>query len=308
MNRCTFLKYMQSIPILFLKALRPHQWSKNLLLFAPMALAHEIGTIGKYQALCLAFVSLCLVSSAVYLINDIFDVKADRLHPVKKQRPIASGALSTRAGIVGAGILLCAGFGTAFGFMELRFSIMLLAYALLTVIYSVALKRFLLVDVIVLSFFYTLRLLLGGLAGDVLLTPWFLAFSWFFFLSLAFVKRFVELKTCAAAEGPKHYGRGYVADDSQMLQIAGIASGLLSVLVFLLYIASSDQAKALYKNPQWLWLVAPVLVYWIMRTWLLAQRDRIDCDPVTFALKDPPSWLSLMAAAGLLVLATAGCR
>jgi 4-hydroxybenzoate polyprenyltransferase len=178
---------------------------------------------------------------------------------------------------------------------------LLAGYAALSLSYTVALKRFLMVDVIILSFFYSLRIIIGGIAARVSLSPWFLAFSFFFFLSLAFVKRYTELRLLQDTSGEKLSGRGYGSHDTGLLPIAGISSGLLSILVFLLYIATSEQVKTLYSNALWLWMIAPLFVYWLMRTWFLAVRGTVHSDPVTFAIKDPPSWITA-ALIGLLLL------
>jgi 4-hydroxybenzoate polyprenyltransferase len=287
-------------PIIF-KALRPHQWVKNLLVFAPILLAHEVSDPKKFLLLIIGFVCLCFTASGLYLINDIFDREADRRHPVKKTRPIASGSLKPQAAIVCSTVLVGGSLAGAFAFVTPLFAGLLLGYVLLTIGYSAILKRLLVIDVLVLSLFYTVRLIAGGAAVDVPVSPWLLAFSWFFFLSLAFVKRFVEVTLPAGEPAKPGTGRGYVPGDGTMLQIAGLASGFMSVLVFLLYVTSSDQVQALYHNPLWLWMVAPVFVYWLVRTWLLAQRNLMNSDPVVFALKDPPSWVAA-GIVGLLLL------
>lgn len=285
-----------------IKTMRPHQWSKNIVLFVPILLAHDISHIDKYLTLMIAFACTCLAASGVYIVNDLLDREADRAHPVKKNRPIASGSVRADVAAFAAVILLGAGMGGAFVLLNVKFALILLFYVFLTTAYSFKLKKLLVIDVITLSFFYTLRILSGGVAVDVPVSPWLLGFSWFFFLSLAFLKRYIELKGCEAPDGECLKGRSYTSHDSIILPIAGISSGLLSVLVFLLYITTSDQMQALYSNPLWLWMVTPVLVYWLMRPWFLAERNGIDCDPVTFALTDVPSWIAAVITGILLVL------
>lgn len=296
----------QTLLLTWIKSLRPHQWVKNLLLFAPLVLAHEVNDGKKTRTLLAAFALMCILSSAIYLINDICDKTADKRHPVKRLRPIASGALSVNTAAVTAAVLLFAGLGTAFGLMDRMFAVILAGYVLLTIAYSLKLKHLLAIDVITLSFFYTLRLLAGGAAADVLVSPWLLAFSWFFFLSLAFVKRFVDLQIRGASDTENQADRDYGATDRSLVQTAGLTSGFLSVLVFLLYVAMSEQVKTLYANSLWLWIVAPVLVYWLMRIWLLAGRGKIDSDPIAFALKDGASWVSAGVVGVLMVLGAAG--
>jgi 4-hydroxybenzoate polyprenyltransferase len=285
---------------LLLKALRPHQWVKNLLVFAPFVMAHQLRSGGKYLVLLVAFACMCLTASAIYLFNDLFDREADRRHPDKKDRPLASGALSPALAWCAACLMLVASLTVAVRCIGPLPAALLAGYGILSLSYTVALKRFLMVDVIVLSFFYSLRIIIGGVAAKVAVSPWFLAFSFFFFLSLAFVKRYTELRLLGVGEGERLAGRGYGARDADLLPIAGISSGLLSILVFLLYIATSEQVKELYSNPLWLWMIAPLIVYWLMRTWFLAVRGIMHSDPVTFAITDLPSWITA-ALVGLLL-------
>ncbi len=286
---------------LFLKALRPHQWVKNLLLFAPFVMAHQIRSGAKYPTLLIIFGCMCLTASGIYLINDLFDREADRRHPDKRNRPIASGAISPIFAWCAAGAMLVVSLGIAVRFVGPLPAALLAGYAALSLSYTLALKRLLMVDVIVLSFFYSLRIIIGGIAVNVPISPWFLAFSFFFFLSLAFVKRYTELRLLSPGTEERLGGRGYGASDTVLLPIAGISSGLLGILVFLLYISASEQVKALYSNPLWLWMIAPLFVYWLMRIWFLAARGIMHSDPVTFAIKDLPSWCTA-ALIGLLLL------
>ncbi|MGA3052293.1 MAG: UbiA family prenyltransferase [Chitinispirillaceae bacterium] len=288
--------------LLLLKTMRPHQWVKNLLLFAPFVLAHQIRSGEKYPILLIIFTCMCLTASATYLINDLFDRKADRRHPDKKNRSIASGALSPIVAWCAAGIMFFASLAAAARLVGTLPAALLACYAALSLLYTVALKRLLMVDVIVLSFFYSLRIIIGGVAVSVAISPWFLAFSFFFFLSLAFVKRYTELRLLGAGAGEMLSRRGYGPPDAELLPIAGISSGLLSILVFLLYIATSEQVKTLYSNSLWLWMIAPLFVYWLMRTWFLAVRGVVHSDPVTFAIKDPPSWITAVFIGILLLL------
>lgn len=267
-----------------------------------MLLAHEVHDGKKTVTLLAAFATMCLMSSAIYLINDICDKAADRNHPVKKFRPIASGALSTISALIAATILMSAGLTAANILVSTPFALILAGYGIATIAYSLKLKHLPVIDVIVLSFFYTIRLIAGGAAVNVPVSPWLLAFSWFFFLSLAFVKRFVDLNVRAASDAGNQAGFDYRLSDGPLVRTAGITSGFLSVLVFLLYVTMSEQVKALYANDLWLWMVAPVLVYWLIRIWLLADRGKIESDPVAFAIKDGASWMTAGVIGGLMVL------
>jgi 4-hydroxybenzoate polyprenyltransferase len=287
---------------LLLKALRPHQWVKNLLVFAPFILAHQLRDGARYPILLVTFACMCLTASAIYLCNDLFDREADRRHPDKKYRPIASGSLPPLVAWIAACTMLAVSLGIAVRFVGPLPAVLLAAYGVLSLSYTVALKRLLMVDVIVLSFFYSLRIIIGGTAVNVAISPWFLAFSFFFFLSLGFVKRYTEIRLLGTTTGERLARRGYGAEDIGLLPIAGISSGLLSILVFLLYIATSEQVKELYSNSLWLWMIAPLFVYWLMRIWFLAVRGIMHSDPVSFAIRDLPSWVTAALIATLLLL------
>ncbi|HEV3025210.1 MAG TPA: UbiA family prenyltransferase [Pirellulales bacterium] len=283
-----------------LTALRPHQWVKNLLVLLPLFLAHEWNQVAK---LALAFAALAAIScaaSAVYVVNDLLDIEADRRHPSKRHRPFAAGELSLPAGLLLACVAGLAGVSIAVGCVSLPFAGWLAIYLVSTTAYSLYFKKQLLVDVILLAGLYTLRIAAGAAAVDVPLSPWLLAFSMFFFLSLALGKRYVELSRMAVAPGAVLPGRGYCAGDAHLLENIGPTSGYLAVLVFCLYI-DSDVVGALYGNPSVLWLICPVLLYWITRFWLLARRRQVTDDPVVFALRDPVS-MGLIALTAVLVL------
>lgn len=270
-----------------LRELRPHQWVKNALLFVPLALAHQLGEPARWLSLAAALVAYSACASAVYVLNDLADLSADRRHPQKQHRPIASGAISTSQALALAASAAAFGFSLAFA-LSPAFAGMLLLYVILTTVYSSALKRTLVLDVLVLAALYTHRLLCGGIVGGVEVSHWLMSFSMFFFMSLALLKRFVELRRREAAGVENR--RGYLPDDAAMVQNLGLAGGYLSVLVLCLYISSNAVAEH-YSRPGALWLIAPALLYWISRTWLLARRDAIDEDPVLAAVKDPASYV-----------------
>ena len=277
------------------RALRPHQWLKNILVFAPLLAAHAWRDTAALGAAALAFAAFCLCASGTYLLNDLLDLEADRAHPRKRLRPFASGALHPGAGLVASALLVLGAFALAFAISPL-FGGALLLYAALSLSYSLRIKKIEMLDVIALAGLYTLRILAGGAAVRIFPSFWLLAFSMFLFLSLAMVKRCAELLRMIEANKVKTKGRGYHVGDLQVLQQLGGASGYLSVLVLALYMNSSN-SQQLYRHPEALWLLCPLLLYWISRVWIVCHRGAMHDDPVVFALRDRVSrWLALLAA------------
>jgi len=285
------------------RALRPHQWAKNLLVFVPLALTPALHRDrAKWLVLIAAFASWSAVASAGYLANDRFDLAADRADPAKRDRPFASGALAVGVGIAAALALAVFGVGLAVAVAPLAYVAHLVAYLALTLAYSLFVKRILLVDVLLLAALYTLRLLAGGAATGIALTPWLLAFSLFFFLGLAFAKRYAEVARLGASDAHNPSRRAYRSDDLDLLMMLGATSAYLSVLVFCLYI-NSDHVGRQYARPDALWFLAPILLYWVSRIWFLARRGELTGDPVAFAVRDRVSYgLGALVA---LVLAAA---
>lgn len=286
----------------FLRALRLHQWVKNILIFVPLVAAHRVGDLIAILHAGLAFLAFGLVASAGYLLNDLVDVEADRHHLTKKDRPFASGELDFRAGFIGAPALLLAGAGTSL-MLPMAFTITLLAYFAATQLYSFYLKRVVLVDVFMLAVLYTGRIVAGAVAITVPTSQWLLAFSVFLFLSLAFVKRYSELNTLKMKEMELAAGRGYLVIDFDLLSSFGAASGYIAVLVFALYI-NSPEVRVLYHTPEYLWLLCLVLLYWISRVWIIAHRGNMHDDPILFALKDKVSYAVGAAGIASFILAT----
>lgn len=286
----------------WLKALRVHQWLKNILLFMPMVAAHKIGILATWQSLFLAFFSFSLCASSVYLMNDLLDLESDRTHPRKKKRPFASGVLSVWKGVVAAPFLLCFSFLFARQ-VGLEFLIWLVVYFLITCIYSIGLKRVIMLDCLTLAVLYTLRVIAGTAAIDMQLTFWILAFSVFLFLSLAFIKRYAELEVQLHAGKDKIHGRGYLTTDITLIQSMGIGSGYLSVLVLALYL-NSDAVLKLYQTPEMVWGSVIVLLYWISHMWMQAHRGEMHDDPLVFAVKDKASVIAGLMFALTLVLGT----
>lgn len=272
------------------RSLRVQQWVKNLLVFVPAILDHRLFDGPIMARAGAAFVAFCCAASGAYVLNDLLDREADRRHPVKRKRPFASGRLSPTVGWTLVPLLEAAALAIAFQFGTGSFAGLLLLYVALTISYSVVLKRIAVLDVILLAALYTLRVLAGIAATGVRFSTWLLAFAMFLFLSLAFLKRYTELTTVPAPDGEKLPRRGYFGGDREWLASMGAASGYLSVLVLALYI-NSEEVAALYGNPFGLWLVCPLLLYWMSRMWLLAHRGRIADDPIVATVRDPVSYV-----------------
>lgn len=286
----------------YAKALRVHQWLKNLLIFAPMLLAHQIGQIGLWMNGVLAFLSFSLCASSVYLLNDLLDLTSDRLHPRKRFRPFAAGNISIVRGIVLIPLLLLCAFAIASLWLPTEFVIVLAVYYILTISYSFWFKAIVLLDALLLANLYTIRIIGGMATAHLGASFWLLSFSIFLFFSLALIKRYSELLVLKQRGHLTAHGRGYHVEDLVMLMGFGVASGFISVLVSALYL-NSDQVKILYLHPAFLWPISPLLLYWISRIWLIAHRGAIQDDPVVFAVKDKSSWAVAAAIGGLLWLA-----
>jgi 4-hydroxybenzoate polyprenyltransferase len=267
-----------------LRALRPHQWAKNTLILVPLLAAHHLRAPADLLCALLAVTAFCLCASSVYVINDLLDLVADRAHPRKFKRPFASGDLSILSGWILANALLATAIGVAL-FLPGKFLLVFSVYYVTTVAYSLVLKERVLIDTLTLAGLYTLRIIAGAAAVSVPLSFWLLLFSVFLFLSLAFVKRFAELDALRRQQRLRAAGRDYHVEDLALLQSLGTASGYLSVLVLALYINSPDIA-ALYRRPKVIWMLCVLMLYWVSRVWVKAQRGQMHDDPVVFALKD----------------------
>jgi len=285
--------------------MRPHQWVKNLLVFVPLALAHQFGSDSFRAQLTdvgWGFVAFCCIASAIYLFNDLLDVEADRIHPTKKKRPIASGELSPSLALGVAVALVAIGGGLATFLLPLKFAYMLGLYLVTTIAYSIGMKRIALLDVFTLAGLYTLRLLAGGAAAQVDVSQWLMAFSMFIFSSLAFVKRYAEIGRVIQEGKAWVTRRGYETEDVSLIQNMGLVCGYLAVLVLALYINSSD-VQEIYPKPRFLWLMCPLMMYWISRVWMLARRNKLGEDPVVIASTDPVSWAVGVLSVLLVLLA-----
>ncbi|MEP5764597.1 MAG: UbiA family prenyltransferase [Halieaceae bacterium] len=280
----------------WLRALRVHQWLKNLLIFVPLLVGHAYGDSALVIDAAIGFVAFCACASAVYLINDLMDLPHDRQHPRKRKRPLASGDLPIIAAMLVAPMLLVSSLLLS---QQLpgKFLEAIGLYFAVTLAYSLGLKRYAMVDVLILAGLYTLRIIAGGAAVAIPLSFWLLAFSMFLFLSLALMKRFTELREMEQG-GSVGAGRGYRDGDSDLLAALGGGSAYSAVLVLALYI-NSEAVTQYYSNLRYMWLICPVMLYWISHMWFSAHRGRMRDDPIVFALRD---WTSLSCAGALLLL------
>ena len=300
------------------KAIRIHQWAKNVLIFLPLLLAHTRNA-GVLAGAALAFLSFGLCASATYIVNDLLDLDADRQHPRKRRRPFASGDLSAISGCVVSALFLAASAVLAIAVphvitrispdqpfvppFQLNFLGWLGIYLVTTLAYSLRLKRLVIVDVIVLSGLYTIRILAGSAATGVVVSTWLAGFSIFFFLSLAFVKRFSELESLRDRGGASAIGRGYHVSDIEQLRSFGSSSAYASVVVLTLYISNLADSAHLYSHANRLWLLVPVLLLWLSRLWLLASRGDLHEDPVVYAITDKRSLLMGVLVAAIVLSA-----
>lgn len=278
------------------RAIRLHQWVKNALIFLPAVLGHVLLRPQILSASLLAFLAFGLCASSVYLTNDLFDLRADRAHPRKRFRPLAAGLIAPRTGAWVAALLFVAGASLAFS-VNVGFVLVLACYYVVTWAYSLRLKRVPLLDVMILAGLYTIRIIAGAVATDVAPSFWLLAFSVFIFLSLALIKRYAELVATGDATRSALAHRPYGNEDMPLILSLGTASGYSAIVVIALYI-NSPESQAIYHHHKPLWLICPLMLFWISRIWMLTIRGQMRDDPVVFAVRDPVSLVTL----GLIVL------
>jgi len=288
----------------WIRELRLHQWTKNLLLAVPAIASFTFFEPGVVSQLILSFISFSLIASASYIFNDYIDLKNDRIHEIKKNRPLASGQVSTPVALLSSALLLLTGL--VLGFLAgSEFFLILLTYLVMTALYSLWLKRVTLIDCLMLAGLYTLRIIAGGAATDIEPSFWLLTFSIFFFLSVAWVKRYAELESARSQGLEVAPGRGYAVTDMSVILTFGSAAAGMAVLVSALYLDSAA-IRNFYESPEVAWLAIPFLMYLIGRLWFKAHRGQMNQDPILFLVKDLPSLLAVMVSAGILVLAHIG--
>lgn len=286
---------------IWLKALRVHQWMKNLLLFVPMLTAFSFSDPMDIAHILVAFLAFSLTASATYVVNDLWDLESDRGHPRKSQRPFASARLPILHGLAVAGVFLVSAFAMALA-TSIGLFLILLVYLVLTSAYSWVLKEYVLMDVIMLSILYTLRIVAGAIAIEETTSSWLLAFSVFVFLSLALVKRCAELVTLEQAGKSTTKGRDYRVTDLVVLWPMGVGAALAAVVVFGLFI-SAPETQSRYLSPQMLWFTALGLIYWLSRLWIKTSRGEMHDDPVVYALKDRGSRLTVVGMVVVMLVA-----
>ena len=277
------------------KSFRAHQWAKNFLIFLPLLLAHAYNA-DLWKVTILAFVAFSFTASSIYIINDLFDLEADRRHKRKRERPFASGALSISQGIVLFGIIFTLAICLAL-LINVGFLACLFVYFITNLTYTLRLKQVHSLDIIMLAGMYTIRIIAGSETTGIEVSEWLLAFSTFLFFGLAALKRFVEVSVLQPNQ--KAAGRGYVAEDKGVLAALGVGSSLMACLVLALYF-NSDAVREFYTSPKILWLILPLHMYWVSAIWVLASRGKIDDDPVLHTIKSRSTYV-LGAIVGVVV-------
>lgn len=284
----------------FFKAIRVYQWVKNSLVFVPLVTSQNWNDPEKLKAGILTFFCFSFIASGGYLLNDLLDLRSDRMHPNKRHRPIASGNLSIPYAMLIMASLLLLGFGISLLYFKSIFFI-LLVYFTVTMSYSIQLKRLVLIDLFILTMLYTLRIIAGGIAINVELSFWLLAFSVFIFFSLAAMKRCAELIPASdKSNGQKIAGRGYAQDDLLFLMHAGTSCGYIGVVIFALYI-NSREVTLLYDTPRFLWIACLLLMFWISYLWHSTHKKKMTDDPIIFSFKDKTS-IATLALIALVIL------
>lgn len=286
------LKFMAA-----LRVLRPYQWAKNALALVGLILSHQWDDPIAVWMAAVSLIALCLASSSVYVLNDLIDVEDDRRHDRNRSRPIASGELSTHAAAWLVPLLLALAYACA-RVLPWDAQLIIASYVLAAAGYSLLFKRMLWIDVVVLAGLYTARVLCGVVAVGAPISPWLIAFSAFVFTGLAILKRYADLRF----DSERLHGRPYMVSDRFLLLAVGIAVSLLSVLVLALYV-NSDDVAALYARPWAIAFICPIIAVWLLRLWTLADRKQLAIDPVLYALRDPASYVSLVACAAAFAVA-----
>ena len=285
----------------FIRALRPYQWSKNLLLFLPIIAAHRMEAGDMWIQAAVGFVAFSALASSLYILNDLVDLSADRRHTEKRTRPFTSARLPISMGLAVIPFIASGAFLIAYG-LSIDFLIALATYAAASILYSFAIKNIVVLDIILLVLLYDLRIFAGGVVTDTAISFWLLAFSMFLFFSLATIKRYAELLSMREEGRVSVSGRGYRASDIEIVGMLGVSSGLISVLVLALYI-NSEAIVRIYSHPQFIWLLCPLMLYWIGHMWLTTQRGEMHHDPVVFTLRDRKSIGVGLASAIILAIA-----
>jgi 4-hydroxybenzoate polyprenyltransferase len=291
----------QPFALAVIKGMRPQQWVKNTLVFVPFVAGHNFTSSKKLLLSILAFVCYSACASSIYLANDLFDLDSDRRHPKKALRPFASGALPVAFGFPLSALLFIVGMLLSLLSPSFLFPEILLSYVLLSGLYSCWLKAKPIIDIIVLAVLYALRIFAGGAAAEIKISEWLMAFSLFLFTSLALAKRHAELRRLSTENRRAATGRGYLVSDLGLLEIMGMTSGFQAVLVIALYI-NSPETRVMYRHPDLLWFLCPLLLHWIGRLWLYATRGYLDEDPIVYAITDRVSLIGAALALSVILI------
>lgn len=286
----------------YLKAIRLHQWVKNVLVFVPFLLDHRFDDYNAIGQLLLTFLCLSLIASFTYIINDLLDLESDRQNQYKRSRAFASCLISIKQAVIMMLVLsICV--AVILSLLPPLVIVLLTTYFFTTLSYSFYFKRVAILDVTILAGLFSLRIISGVVAINAEWSFWLLAFSMFFFLSLSFAKRFSELDNLRREGRVSTVGRGYHVEDLPMLRSSGIAAGYLSILIVALYI-DSEKVRVMYEYPQVLWLICPLLLYWIGRIWMITGRGDMHEDPIVFAIRDKVSITTALLSLVILLVAT----
>mgnify|MGYP001215649243 CR=1 FL=1 len=273
------------------KIIRPHQWVKNILVFVPMLMSHNFN-INNFILSTKAFIIFSLVASSIYVVNDIVDIKSDQKHPYKKNRPLAAGLININQCkyLILFLLIFCAFFLID---INKNFLILIISYFIISNLYSFFFKKYVIIDLLILASLYTIRIIGGGFIADISVSIWLLSFSIFFFLSLAAIKRQIEIINFKKIKKEKISGRGYIVGDQKIINMIAISSGYISILVLVLYI-NSPQVISLYSFPNILWGMCLVMLFWISRIIFMSNRKKIEDDPIVYAIKDGVSYICLL--------------
>lgn len=273
------------------KIIRPHQWVKNILVFVPMLMSHSLN-INNFILSTKAFIIFSLVASSIYVINDIVDIKSDQKHPYKRNRPLAAGLININQCkyIIFSLLFFCIFFLID---TNKNFLILIISYFIISNLYTFIFKKYVVIDLLILASLYTTRIIGGGLITDISISIWLLSFSVFFFLSLAAIKRQIEITNFKKNKKVRIAGRGYIVSDQKIINMIVVCSGYMSILILVLYI-NSPQVINLYSSPSILWGICLIMLFWISRIMLMSSRKKIEDDPIVYAIKDKISYICLL--------------
>lgn len=273
----------------YVRLLRPAHWAKNVFVLAPLVFAQQLTDPESLRRGLLALVSFCLASSAVYVFNDIRDRAEDRLHPVKRTRPIAAGAVSVASATVLGSLLAAAAIAVAI-YLGWQFLIILIIYLVLNQLYSAGLKHVVILDVMIVSLGFVLRVLAGGAAVRVQVSAWLLLCTFLIALFLAFSKRRHELQLLADnASGQRpvlsHYSSSFL---DQLINVVTAST----VVAYAMYAISPETAEKFHTRQ--LIYTIPMVLFGIFRYLYLIYQKPSSRNPTEAILRDPPFLINIL--------------